>query len=149
MRNRINPFLRPPLLLVSDAMNSSMMGYTKGYSPLIADLAPKGPWLGKSQVMSMSGKAPTDDAGLRGDVAEVFLVPDPPRRADRQSRLVNAPCIGAAGGPIMSVLRMLEAFSFCIDHLRRLCPVAIAMRPLLELTIAWALEDPCRPDPDP
>ena len=79
---RIDTALFPPLLLVSDRMKGPMVRGAEGHHPLVAHPPPDGTGLGETHMVGVAWRAPTDEAGLGGHVAQVLLVPDPARRAD-------------------------------------------------------------------
>ncbi len=83
MHNWINlpPF--PPLLFVANRVQRPVVCGTQWYDPLVADLPPQGPGLGKAQMVRMPRRAPAYEAGLFADKPQVTLVPHPPRGADR------------------------------------------------------------------
>ncbi len=87
--DRINPKLLPPLLLIAHGVEGTVVAGAEGYGPLVAHPAAHGPGLGKAYVMGLGWRTPTDEAGLRGHVAEMLLVPNPPRRADGKGRFVD------------------------------------------------------------
>ncbi len=89
VRDRINPKLLPPLLLIAHGVEGTVVSGAERYDPLVAHPAAHGPGLGKAYVMGLGWRTPTDEAGLRGHVAEMFLVPNPPRRADGEGRFVD------------------------------------------------------------
>ncbi len=89
VRDRINPKLLPPLLLIAHGVECTVVAGTEGYDPLVAHLAAQGPGLSKAYVMGLGWRTLTDEAGLRGHVAEMLLVPNPPRRADGKGRFVD------------------------------------------------------------
>jgi hypothetical protein len=121
MRNRINTLLLPPKLLGSNAVNRLVMGYTKGHRPLIANLAPKSSRLRKSQMMSLPGRSTADDAGLRGDITQMRLIPDAPRRADRKAGLVNVARVGACGSHALPVYSPSPSVSLRTYRRQELC----------------------------
>ncbi len=51
----VNAPILPPLFLVANTVQRPMMGGAERHHPLVADLAPQGPGLGKAQVMGMAG----------------------------------------------------------------------------------------------
>ena len=46
-----------------------MMCGAEGHHPFVAHLAAEGPGLSKAQVVGMTWRAPTDEAGLPGHIA--------------------------------------------------------------------------------
>ena len=89
VRDRINPKLLPPILLIAHGVEGTVVAGTEGYGPLVAHPTAHGPGLGKAYVMGLGWRTPADEAGLRGHVAEMLLVPNPPRRADGKGRFVD------------------------------------------------------------
>ena len=82
VRDRINPKLLPPLLLIAHGVEGTVMAGTERHGPLVAHPAAHGPGLGKAYVMGLGWRATADEAGPGGHVAQVLLVPDPARRAN-------------------------------------------------------------------
>src|ERR1700722_16582062 len=64
----------PPCRLVADPVKFLMVQATDRHRELVADLAPEGAGLGKTQVVGINGRAPADEAGLVGDEFAVVLV---------------------------------------------------------------------------
>jgi hypothetical protein len=89
VRDGINSSLFPPFFFIAKTMQRPVMGYAKGNCPLVTDLASQRPWLSESEVMGMTWQPATDDTGLRGDIAEVLLVPNSPWCADQEIRLID------------------------------------------------------------
>src|ERR1700724_1032223 len=71
-------------------MHRMMMPTTEWDRELIADLAAKRTWLGKTEVMGVRGLAAADETRLLGDIAQVLPVAVPPRRSDGEDALVDA-----------------------------------------------------------
>ncbi len=92
VRDRVNLTLLPPLLLIAHGVEGTVVAGTEGYGPLVAHLATYGPRLGLAHMMGMARQAPADQAGLGGHKAQVVLVADPARGADRQGGLVDLTC---------------------------------------------------------
>ena len=88
--DRIDPHVVPPGCLVAASVKLAMMGAAKRHREVIADLASHGPRLGKANVMSIGGRGAAQQAGLRGDVAEMLLVADAQGLAEGQGALVDA-----------------------------------------------------------
>ncbi len=100
VRDRINPKLLPPLLLIAHGVEGTMVAGTEGYSPLVAHPAAHGPGLGKAYMMGMTRGATTDEAGSGGHKTQVLLVPNPPRRADGKGGFVD---LTRGTGPVLSI----------------------------------------------
>ena len=66
-RARIDPGPLPPGRFIAATMHLAMMPSTEWNDELIADLAPECRWLGKAQVMGVSGTAAADQARLLGN----------------------------------------------------------------------------------
>jgi hypothetical protein len=54
VRDRINPKLLPPLLLIAHGVEGMVVAGTEGYGPFVTHLAAHGPGLGKSDMMGMA-----------------------------------------------------------------------------------------------
>jgi hypothetical protein len=74
-----------------------MMQGTEGQDPSIAGFECPGPRLGEGEMMGMRRLAPTDQAGLTGDIFEMLPVAEAFLRPDRQYGLIDA---WAKGPPI-------------------------------------------------
>src|ERR1700730_10742445 len=79
-------------------MHRMMMPTTEWDRELIADLAAKRTWLGKTEVVGVRGLAGADEARLLGDIAQVLPVAVPPRRSDGEDALVDALRLIGGGG---------------------------------------------------
>ena len=89
VRDRINLTLLPPLLLIAHGVEGTVVAGTEGYGPFVAHLASHRSRLGKAYMVGLGWRTPADEAGPRGHVTQVLLVPDPARRADGKSRFVD------------------------------------------------------------
>src|SRR6476619_7615454 len=88
-RERINFMLLPPLPLIARGMVLLMVNGAEGYREFVADLEPKTPRLGKTDVMRMARRSPTNKTALLGDVAQMLLGSDPLWFADGKQALVD------------------------------------------------------------
>jgi hypothetical protein len=70
-------------------MKLAMMGATEGNGELVADLAPQCLRLGEADVMGIGRGGAADKTGLRGDVAQVVLVPDATRFTQGKDAFVD------------------------------------------------------------
>src|ERR1700690_2888278 len=66
-----------------------MMGTAEWDGELVADLAAERFWLSEADVVGVGGEGTTDQAWLRGDVAEMILVAKATRLAEGQGALVD------------------------------------------------------------
>ena len=82
VRDRINPKLLPPHLLIAHGVEGTVVAGTEGYGPFVTHLAAHGPRLGVAHMMGMPRRAPANQTGLGRHIAQVVLVPDPARSAD-------------------------------------------------------------------
>ncbi len=89
MHGWVNTEILPPLLFIADGMQYPVMCGTERHDPLVADLAPDRPRLGKTHMVGMAWQTPADEAGPGGHVAEMLLVPDPARRVYGKGRFVD------------------------------------------------------------
>ena len=71
-----------------------VMGSTKRYSELVADLAPHGPGLGEPKMVGVGGASPTNQTRLRCYELEVHLIAMPTRLADRKLAFLDFGGIG-------------------------------------------------------
>ncbi len=67
----------PEQPLVTTVVQLAVMQGAERHRPFIAGLEPAGTWLNISEVMGLGGLTAADQAGLRGDDAEVVLVANP------------------------------------------------------------------------
>ena len=88
-RQRINFMFLPPLPLIARGIVLLMVNGAEGYREFVADLEPKTPRLGKTDVMRMARRSPTNKTGLLGDVAQMLLGSDPLWFADGKHALVD------------------------------------------------------------
>ncbi len=100
VRDRINPKLLPPLLLIAHGVEGTVVGRAERHGPLVAHPAAHGPGLGKAYVMGLGWRTPADEAVLGGHVAEMLPVPNPPRRADGKGGFVD---LTRGTGPVLSI----------------------------------------------
>jgi hypothetical protein len=71
-------------------VNLSVVHAAERDSKLVADLATERAGLREPEMMGVRGLPPADQAGLQGDVLEMFLVAITSRFANRQHALVDA-----------------------------------------------------------
>ena len=88
-RERINFMFLPPLPLIARGMVLLMVNGAEGYREFVAGLEPKTPRLGKTDVMRMARRSPTNKTGLLGDVAQMLPGSDPLWFANRKHALVD------------------------------------------------------------
>ena len=94
---RINAGLPPPIGLLPAAVQLAMVTPAQRDSELIADLAPEGRMLCKSQVMRVRGPPAANQARLLGNRFDMIAVADPPRLWDGQHALIDRP-VDSRGG---------------------------------------------------
>ena len=76
---RINAGLLPPIGLVPAAVHFAMMAPAQWDGEFVADLAPEGRMLRKSQVMGVGRPSAANQARLLGNRFDVIAVADPTR----------------------------------------------------------------------
>ena len=72
----INLFLLPVGALVPAVVKLAMMKGAKGDRPFVAGFEAPGTGLREGEMMGVAGHAPADEAGLSGNVFEVFAISD-------------------------------------------------------------------------
>jgi hypothetical protein len=72
-------------------MQLGVMFDTKRHGPLVTDLPTQRTWLGKADVVRLTGALPTNEAGKGGDIPPVLLIPPANWRAEGEGRLIDAP----------------------------------------------------------
>ena len=91
----------PPGGLVTVAVQLLMMLTAERHGKLVADLSSERPRLGKSEVMSVAGQTPTDQAGLCCDKRQMDLVSLADRFLKRAT--ISAGCSPCALVALLSV----------------------------------------------
>src|SRR6476659_9525308 len=88
-RERINFMFLPPQPLIAGGMVLLMVDGAERDCEFVADLEPKALGLGKSDVMRMARRSPTNKTGLLGHKAQMLLGSDPLWFADGKNALVD------------------------------------------------------------
>ena len=89
----INTGIPPPRGFVAAVMHLAMVSTTQWDGELIADLAAKGPALGKSEVVGIRGSATANQTRVLGDSFDVVSVTNPTWFRKAQHALIN--CLGS------------------------------------------------------
>ena len=71
---RINAGVAPPIRFIPTAVDLAIVSSTQWYGVLIADLAPEGPTLGKSEVVGICGSATANETRVLGNRFDVIAV---------------------------------------------------------------------------
>src|SRR6185437_8462510 len=101
---RIDSLLLPPVLLGAEVVKGTMVDGAKRDRPFVADLAPERARLGEAQMVSLAGRAATDEAGEGGDKAAVQGIAQPLGRGERQLGFVDGSRRGFLLGELCGAL---------------------------------------------
>ena len=92
--------LLPPQPLIAGCVVLLMVNGTERYREFVADLEPKTPRLGETDVMGVARRSPANETGLLGHVAQMLLGADPFWFADGEHALVDL-CAGTVVGSLV------------------------------------------------